>query len=185
MVGHGAPGLRAHTETVTSPHTVVRVASPARPGQHDATTANQVAEAPPRTVIGDRSFLVPSPGRSPAGVRGPLNSVRSASPVSGRWVVGGGPYAGRHKMTYEFRLRALRHPTGGAASPAADENPIRRIRAIPLIRGGSVRARIPIKHRPNLDPCRSSASWALGPPPTRGHAHAPSACPRLLGSAWI
>ena len=37
----------------------------------------------------------------------------------------------------------------------------------------------------SCDPCRSSASWTLGPPPTRRHAHAPSACRRLLGSAWI
>ena len=59
-------------------------------------------------------------------------------------------------------------------------------RRIPtLLRGQQVRARIPIKHRPNLGPCRSSASWTLGPPPTRRRAHAPSACRRLLGSAWI
>ena len=54
-----------------------------------------------------------------------------------------------------------------------------------MLGGEQVRARIPIKHRPNLDPCRSSASWTLGPPPTRPQPHAPSACGRLLGSAWI
>ena len=37
----------------------------------------------------------------------------------------------------------------------------------------------------SCDPCRSSASWTLGPPPTRRHAHAPCACRRLLGFAWI
>ena len=37
----------------------------------------------------------------------------------------------------------------------------------------------------SCDPCQSSASWTLGPPPTRAHAHAPSACARLLGFAWI
>ena len=37
----------------------------------------------------------------------------------------------------------------------------------------------------SCDPCRSSASWTLGPPPTRPHAHAPCACGRLLGFAWL
>ena len=53
----------------------------------------------------------------------------------------------------------------------------------PLLGGQPVRARIPIKHRPNLDPCRSSASWTLGPPPGYWRAQAPCACQCLGGIA--
>ena len=51
--------------------------------------------------------------------------------------------------------------------------------------GQPVRARIPIKHRPNLGTDSRRPSRTLGPPPGWLQPHAPSACNHIGPHAWL
>ena len=57
--------------------------------------------------------------------------------------------------------------------------------ARPRVRGQPVRARIPIKHRPNLGTDSRRPSRTLGPPPRSWHAQAPCECHDFGLHAWL
>ena len=56
---------------------------------------------------------------------------------------------------------------------------------LPYTGGAPVRARIPIKHRPNLGTDSRRPSRTLGPPPGLSRAHAPSARDKFGLHAWL